>query len=106
MVKPVAVEHLCERADDLFQDRFGGTPDGVWVAPGRVNLIGEHVDYIGAPTMPFALPYATAVAVRVPQRDELRLVSSDHDDAWVGRGSDIGPRQPTGWPGYVAIVAW
>lgn len=106
MVKPVAVEHLCERADDLFQDRFGGAPDGVWVAPGRVNLIGEHVDYIGAPTMPFALPYATAVAVRVHQRDELRLVSSDHEDAWVGRGSDIGPRQPTGWPGYVAGVPW
>ena len=34
-----------DSARRLFDDRFGGDPTGVWAAPGRVNLIGEHTDY-------------------------------------------------------------
>jgi galactokinase len=30
-----------------FTDRFGSEPDGLWSAPGRVNVIGEHTDYNG-----------------------------------------------------------
>ena len=33
------------RAASLFRERFGGEPDGVWLAPGRANLMGEHTDY-------------------------------------------------------------
>ncbi|HEX7268297.1 MAG TPA: galactokinase family protein, partial [Streptosporangiaceae bacterium] len=33
------------RAARLFGDCFGGQPEGVWLAPGRANLIGEHTDY-------------------------------------------------------------
>lgn len=106
MVEPIAHEDLCDRAAALFQDRFGGGPDGVWVAPGRVNLIGEHIDYIGAKVMPFALPYATAVAVRVNSHDRLRMVSTGHDEGWEGSVADVAPRQPRGWAGYVAGVPW
>lgn len=106
LVEPVAPEDLCDRAAELFRSRFGGTPDGVWIAPGRVNLIGEHIDYIGARVMPFALPYATAVAVRVHSHDRVRLASTGHDDGWEGTGTGIGPRQPHGWAGYVAGVPW
>ncbi len=72
------------------------------MAPGRVNLIGEHIDYIGASVMPFALPYATAVAVRVHNEDRVRLASTGHQDHWEGGGADIGPHRPNGWAGYVA----
>ena len=34
-----------ENAVRLFRDTFGTAPEGVWEAPGRVNLIGEHTDY-------------------------------------------------------------
>ena len=36
-------------ATDLFVATFGSQPEGVWQAPGRVNVIGEHVDYNGGP---------------------------------------------------------
>ena len=34
-------------ATDLFVATFGSQPEGVWQAPGRVNVIGEHTDYNG-----------------------------------------------------------
>ena len=36
---------LKRRVSDAFEERFGGRPDFVVRAPGRVNLIGEHTDY-------------------------------------------------------------
>jgi galactokinase len=38
-----------------FHDAFGSAPDGVWQAPGRVNLIGEHTDYNDGFVLPFAI---------------------------------------------------
>ena len=46
------------RADDvtaLFESSFGASPAGVWSAPGRVNLIGEHIDYEGYSVLPMAI---------------------------------------------------
>ena len=39
----------------LFADRFRRPPDGLWYAPGRVNLIGEHTDYNEGFALPFAI---------------------------------------------------
>jgi len=43
----------------LFTGTFGAQPTGVWSAPGRVNLIGEHTDYNGGLALPIALPQRT-----------------------------------------------
>ena len=43
------------RSAELFRSRFGGEPDGVWLAPGRANLMGEHTDYNDGYVLPFAL---------------------------------------------------
>ena len=40
---------------EAFRARTGRQPAGVWAAPGRVNLIGEHTDYNDGYVMPFAL---------------------------------------------------
>jgi galactokinase len=64
-----------DRALRLFQDAFGGEPAGVWSAPGRVNLIGEHTDYNGGLALPIALPQRTYAAVRVRPDGVLRVVS-------------------------------
>ena len=50
------------RAAELFLARFGGAPDGVWLAPGRANLMGEHTDYNDGYVLPFALGQSVAVA--------------------------------------------
>ena len=52
-----------EAATALFTDLTGRAPDGVWSAPGRVNLIGEHTDYNDGFVLPFAIPHRTYAAV-------------------------------------------
>ncbi|MDZ4830634.1 MAG: galactokinase [Phycisphaerae bacterium] len=56
-----------DRAIALFQQHFDGRPTFVARAPGRVNLIGEHVDYADGFVLPIAIDRATFVAVRPTQ---------------------------------------
>ena len=51
-----------------FADLVGRPPAGVWAAPGRVNLIGEHTDYNDGFVMPFALPQRVTIAAGSPVR--------------------------------------
>ena len=53
-----------ERAAELFERVYGGEPEGVVSAPGRVNLIGDHTDYTGGLVLPAALNLETALAYR------------------------------------------
>ena len=48
-----------------FSDAFGSEPSGVWSAPGRVNLMGEHTDYNAGLCLPIALPDRTYAAARL-----------------------------------------
>ncbi|MFK4850134.1 galactokinase [Microbacterium sp. ZW T6_19] len=54
-----------DTATELFTELTGRTPDGLWSAPGRVNLIGEHTDYNDGFVLPFAIPHRTVAAVGV-----------------------------------------
>ena len=74
-----------------FAGLYGAAPDGVWAAPGRVNLIGEYTDFNDGFVLPLALPH-TAVAA-VSRRDDgvLRLHSAD-----VPGGSGGPNRCPSG----------
>ncbi|MFE0511745.1 galactokinase family protein, partial [Streptomyces sp. NPDC058964] len=70
-----------------FVELYGAEPEGVWSAPGRVNLIGEHTDYNDGFVMPFALT-DTTLAAPAPRTDgTLRLHSGDFPGGGVeGRG--------------------
>ena len=59
-----------------FRRAFGREPEGIWAAPGRVNLIGEHTDYNGGFVLPLALPYSAKVAA-ARRDDDLVRVASD-----------------------------
>lgn len=89
-----------------FTAAFGAEPAGVWSAPGRVNLIGEHVDYNGGWCLPLALAHRTRVAARPRGDGRVRLVSAQDEQRWEGTLADIGPGRPTGWPAYAAGVLW
>ena len=105
-LEPTPGEELAARVVEAFAAQFDGAPDGVWLAPGRVNLIGEHIDYVGGQVLPFALPYATAVAIRVRDDDVLRCASTGQAAGWTGRLRDVGPGEPANWAGYVTGVPW
>ncbi|WP_430334100.1 galactokinase [Rhodococcus sp. ACT016] len=96
---------LAQSATDVFRREFGGEPVGLWAAPGRVNLIGEHVDYAGGLCLPIALPHSTVVAVS-PRTDGLIRLRSTDGQPWDGRLRGIGPGRPTGWASYPAGVIW
>ncbi|APT90588.1 hypothetical protein CSPHI_05530 [Corynebacterium sphenisci DSM 44792] len=93
----------------LFRRAFGAEPAGVWAAPGRVNLIGEHVDYAGGICLPFALAQRTFAAVAPRADGRLRLVS-DFDGAEAEPVeialAEVGPGSPAGWAGYAAGAIW
>ncbi|GAA0647659.1 galactokinase [Kutzneria viridogrisea] len=99
-----------ERAEKAFTELHGHAPEGVWSAPGRVNLIGEHTDYNNGYVLPFALPHRTAVAAQ-RREDGLLTVASLGDDgqfqqAEPVRVADLRPGSPRGWAAYPAGVAW
>ena len=81
------------RALDLFEQEYGaGQPDGVWAAPGRVNIIGEHIDYNGGPCLPIALPHRTYAALRRRDDKVVRLASADAEPAsWFGSLAVVRP---------------
>lgn len=90
-----------------FTELYGAAPEGVWAAPGRVNLIGEHTDYNDGFVMPFALPHATLAAVARRTDGVLRLHSADMPGAPVElRVADLTPGTDRNWTAYPAGVVW
>ena len=89
-----------------FRTRFGGEPDGVWAAPGRVNLIGEHTDYNDGLVLPIALPQRTYAAVRRRPDRVVRVASHGMPDVAPIALDDISPGHPAGWDRYPTGVLW
>ena len=87
-----------------FRKEFGSEPAGLWAAPGRVNLIGEHTDYNEGFVLPFALPQRT-VAAAGPGPAGRWTVSSTNASEPVSFGLTE-PGEVTGWAGYLAGLVW
>lgn len=90
------------RVVEAFRDSYGTEPAGVWHAPGRVNLIGEHTDYNDGFVLPFALPWGVTAAVSPREDGVLRLRSLQ-----AGEPVTLAtPDEAEGWARYVAGVFW
>jgi galactokinase len=94
----------------VFSELFGGPPDGVWSAPGRLNLIGEHTDYNDGFVLPIALAGCDARAAVVVRADDVVRVASSRAPAGAGaivtaRLGALAP-EPGRWADYVLGVVW
>src|SRR4051812_12921829 len=91
-------------ATAAFRKEFGSEPAGLWAAPGRVNLIGEHTDYNEGFVLPFALPQRTVAAADLGPAERWTVCSTFADQpVTFGRTA---PGEVTGWAGYVAGIVW
>ena len=96
-----------QQVRDGFVELYAAAPEGVWSAPGRVNLIGEHTDYNDGFVMPFALPHTAVAAVSRRTDGVLCLHSADVEGGVVElRLDDLTPESDRNWTAYPAGVVW
>ncbi len=101
--RPHGAQHTAER----FAAVYGTAPQGIWAAPGRVNLIGEHTDYNDGFVMPLALPHTTLAAAAPRTDGVLRLHSGGADGGIVElRLDELRPAPGAGWAAYPAGIVW
>jgi galactokinase len=89
-----------------FEAVFGTAPDGLWSAPGRVNLIGEHTDYNEGFVLPFAIDRRTIVALGVRDDRRVRVASTFADELAEIDLDALSPGALNGWSAYPLGVAW
>jgi len=95
-----------QSAADRFEEQFGYAPAGVWSAPGRVNLIGEHTDYNEGFVLPFAIDRRTYAAVGLRPDQVARISSAFTGEVVEFEISQIQRETVSGWSGYPLGVAW
>lgn len=79
---------------------------GVWSAPGRVNLIGEHTDYNGGFALPLAIPQRTVVEVATRTDDMVTVQSDAGPRSPMSFSVAASPGEVEDWGAYVAGVFW
>lgn len=103
----MGAQQVAQQVRERFAELYGTRPEGVWAAPGRVNLIGEHTDYNDGFVMPFALPHQATAAVSRRTDGVLRLHSADVGDTVVElRLDSLAPGSDPDWTAYPAGVVW
>lgn len=93
-------------AREGFEAVFGTAPDGLWSAPGRVNLIGEHTDYNEGFVLPFAIDRRTVVALGARDDRRVRVASTFADELAEIDLDALAPDALSGWSAYPLGVAW
>jgi galactokinase len=90
-----------------FLETFGEEPDLVAAAPGRVNLIGEHIDYSDGFVLPFAIKDRTLVAARKRNDSTVRIASAQRRNKIVTVDiSQVKPGLKGEWERYALGVLW
>lgn len=88
-----------------FANLYDHAPDGVWSAPGRVNLIGEHTDYNNGFVFPFGIDRRTWVALSLRTDRIARVASTFSTEVFEYELSEIKPAE-LDWALYPLGVAW
>jgi galactokinase len=90
-----------------FKELFGSTPQVLAAAPGRVNLIGEHVDFLDGFVLPFAISDVTSVAIAQNTSQKIRLASAQErykiEEIEIDK---LAPLSGTPWTRYPVGVIW
>ncbi|MFM5932025.1 MAG: galactokinase [Novosphingobium sp.] len=98
--------NLSQHVRDGFARAFGQAAEGVVFVPGRVNLIGEHVDYNDGLVLPMPISAGTAVAWARADGPDIAAVALDLDDARDQFDpASVAPHDPVDWRSYLRGTA-
>ena len=95
-----------------FHEHFGEAPAHLVRAPGRVNLLGEHVDYNDGFVLPIAIDRATWLAFSPSEMDRTELIALDLSEevsftpATLSAKTDVSGKPLPAWALYPAGVMW
>lgn len=92
---------------EKFLEIFGEEPDLIAAAPGRVNLIGEHIDYSEGFVLPFAIKDRTTAAIRKRDDSTVRIASAQRRNKVVTVDiNNVKPGLKGEWERYALAVLW
>lgn len=93
---------LLEAIEARFHEDFGAGDLRYFFAPGRINLVGAHLDYSGGDVMPMAVDRGIKIGVRLRDDDRIRLRSVDQEVVVDITAADVGDKAQAewGWGGY------
>ena len=103
---------IVERITSIFSETFGDAPVHIARAPGRVNLLGEHVDYNNGFVLPAAIDRATYIAFSPTNSDQTTLIAADLNQQASFSPTNIPSKTQTDssplpdWAHYPAGVMW
>ncbi len=90
-----------------FNELFGHAPEIIAAAPGRVNLIGEHIDYSDGFVLPFAIKDKTIVALARRSDRKIRIASlQKNTDIFEISLDGLVPHSGENWARYALGVLW
>ncbi len=97
--------NLVDRVTTRFSEVVGADPIGVWSAPGRVTIIGDHTDYNAGLTLTIATSFSVVIAVGVRDDGRVRVVSPFGDTTTVELTRCV-PGSVSGWAAGPLGVLW
>jgi len=90
-----------------FEEIYGRKPEVIAEAPGRVNLIGEHIDYSEGLVLPFAIANRAHAAIAARSDGLVRIASHQRKEKIFSIDiSDVKPGSKGDWEKYVLGVLW
>jgi galactokinase len=95
------MNRIANNVNGIFTDKFSSSPN-LYYSPGRINLIGEHIDYNDGYVMPAAINKAIYFAVAANGTDVLNFYAVDFDESLSVQISDV--KKMDSWKNYVLSV--
>ena len=92
---------IASKVNAIFKENFSSTPH-LYYSPGRINFIGEHIDYNDGFVLPAAIDKGIYYAIGLNNTDEINFNSIDFNEKLTINISDI--KKMTGWKNYVLSV--
>ncbi|RKS00640.1 galactokinase [Flavobacterium sp. 102] len=99
-MKKKLIQHTTEHFEKIFQK----TPETIFLSPGRINIIGEHVDYNDGFVMPAAINKYICFAISKNNNSECTLVAKDLNEAYQFDLNDLLKPIDKMWVNYILGV--